>query len=190
MTNKGKADTQVAGTVLNPKHVHGRVEKVTENGVWLEGQGMWYHFDTIAMRNQTLPRPGQLVVCAQNKAGHIVSIAMQHEMQAPPEQPNTPDPDDYRKPTQDPRVSETDEAYFSHLARKDAGQQNTAPEQPSTLPDDIVELTSVVGYRIRTDALSLAISLLNLEAHYGIDRDDVFRVAKEVIRWIQTKGEE
>jgi hypothetical protein len=164
MTSKQKPDTQVAGGVLNPKYVHGRVEKVTAEGLWLEGQGVWHHFEPGAMRGQVLPRKGQLVVCAQNKAGRIVSIAMQHELQTAadnriePEQPNT---------TEQPNTALTQ-------------QPNTATIE---IPDNI---DSLVDYRQRADALGLAIALLNLEAHYGIDRDDVFRVAQEVIRWIQT----
>lgn len=163
MSTQKSRKEYVSHSVLNDRYPHGRVEKITENGVWLEGKGQWYHFNTHFMANQVLPKPGAYVVLTEDENHRITHIAVQHELQQPPE---------------DAQWNETEALAAIVAMEHTAEQPNSEPE----IPRNIEEL---VGYRMRTDALALAIQLLNLEAHYGIDRDDAFRVAQEVIRWIQ-----
>lgn len=168
MSEQQSRKQYVSHSVLNDRYPHGRVEKVTAEGIWLEGGTVWYHFKPGAMRNQTLPRPGSYVVMTEDENHRITHVATQHELQQPPEE----------------QAKQAAEDYLSSV------KPSAAPKQLNIALETLGNVDSLVDYRIRTDALALAVQLLNLEAHYGIDRDDIYRVAKEVIRWIQAKGEE
>lgn len=158
----------VSHSVLNDRYPHGRVEKITAEGIWLEGGDRWWHFDKARLKNQVLPKVGAYVVMTESAPGIIGHIATQHELQQPSEAAT--------EPLINPEETRDNQREWLEAYRKEG--------------ERVIPIVSMEDYRVRVDALALAVQLLNLEAHYGIDRDDIYRVAQEVIRWIQKRGEE